>query len=72
MKMENLERELLGVRDVAHLLGVSARSVWRMRDSGAMPGAVKVLGSVRWRVSDLRQWIADGCPNLRVSRRVNR
>jgi excisionase family DNA binding protein len=53
---------LLDVKKVSQLLGCSARSVFRLADSGRMPGRVKVGSLVRWRESDLRQWLDAGCP----------
>lgn len=47
---------LLCVRQVAELLGVHARSVWRMAQTGEIPPPIR-LGErvVRWRLSDLRE-----------------
>ena len=54
--------ELLSIGEVARLLTVSTRSVWRMRRERRMPSPIKLRGSVRWRLDDLRQWMAEGCP----------
>jgi len=54
---------LMTVEDVARLMTVSKRSVWRMRSSGAVPRPVKILGAVRWKGSDIRQWLDAGCPS---------
>jgi predicted DNA-binding transcriptional regulator AlpA len=54
---------LMTVEDVARLITVSVRSVWRMRSSGAVPRPVKILGAVRWKGSDIRQWLDAGCPS---------
>lgn len=47
---------LLTVRQVAELLGIHTRSVWRMSLTGAIPAPIR-LGHrvVRWRLSDLRE-----------------
>jgi predicted DNA-binding transcriptional regulator AlpA len=57
--------KLLNVDEVAAILNVSRRSVWRMRDGGNMPIPVKVMGCVRWRDEDIYAWINDGCPHVR-------
>jgi excisionase family DNA binding protein len=46
---------LLTVRQVAELLGVHTRSVWRLSLTGEIPAPIR-LGErvVRWRLSDLR------------------
>lgn len=56
---------LLPVHEVARLCGLSPRSVWRHSDSGTMPRPLQVGGSRRWRESDLRAWLAAGCPACR-------
>lgn len=52
---------LLTAEDVAALLKISKRTVWRMRATLQLPRPVKVGGAVRWRQSDLETWIAQGC-----------
>ncbi len=53
---------LLTVDDLAALLKVSPRTIWRMRSCCQLPKPVKVGGGVRWRQSDIESWIAQGCP----------
>ena len=46
---------LLNVRQVADLLGVHVRSVWRMSQTGDIPAPVRLSERVvRWRLADLR------------------
>jgi excisionase family DNA binding protein len=52
---------LLSANEVARLLGVSKRTVHRLNSSGKIPKPVRIGGSVRWRESDIRQWIAWDC-----------
>ena len=54
---------LLTAGEVAQLLNVSERSVWRLRAAGHLPKEVEILSSTRWRRSDIDAWVADGCPN---------
>jgi excisionase family DNA binding protein len=53
---------LLTVKEVAETLGLSERTVYRLADMGKMPRPVKIGAAVRWRRSELNQWIEDGCP----------
>lgn len=53
---------LITVDQVATMLQVSTRTVWRMRSSGELPAPVRVAGGVRWRHTDVELWIKDGCP----------
>lgn len=56
------ESLLLTVDDVARLLKVSVRSVYRLKSAGYLPKATEVLGSTRWRRADIVAWVAAGCP----------
>ena len=54
--------ELLRASDVAKLLSVSTRTIWRMRDAGELPQPVR-LGSgniIRWRRCDIEDFIRNG------------
>jgi prophage regulatory protein len=59
-----LEKRLLGVDDVARLLGVSSRHVYRLADGGRMPRPVKLGGSVRWDRQAIELWLEKGCPQV--------
>ena len=66
---EKIEPELWTVRRVAQALGCAERTVWRMRDSGRMPLAIKLGGSVKWRRKEILSWIEQGCPKPRRAAR---
>ena len=53
-----LSAQILGKR-----LGVSVRTLWRLRSSGKLPRPVRLGGAVRWRSADIDAWVAAGCPN---------
>ena len=53
---------MLTVHDVARMLNCSARTVYRLTDSGKMPRPVKLNALVRWPRDVVEQWIAAGCP----------
>lgn len=57
------DRRLLAVDDVAAMLGVSGRHVYRLADGGRMPRPVKLGGAVRWDRQAIESWIANGCPS---------
>jgi excisionase family DNA binding protein len=56
-----LPKLLLTTREVAELLGAGERSVWRWSRSGAMPAPVRINGAVRFRRSEVEEWIVGGC-----------
>ncbi len=53
---------LLRAREVADMLAVSLRGVWRLASEGHIPAPIKLGGATRWRESDLRRLLneADG------------
>jgi prophage regulatory protein len=58
-------RELLTAAEAAAMAGVAKRSWWRYVSSGKAPAPVRLGGAVRWRRSELGEWIAAGCPRVR-------
>jgi prophage regulatory protein len=58
-------RELLTAAESAEMAGVAKRSWWRYVSSGRAPAPVRLGGAVRWRRSELAEWIAAGCPRVR-------
>ena len=54
---------LLTAQVVGAKLSLSKRAVFRMRSAGLICSPVKVgAGAIRWRLSDIEQWIQWGCP----------
>ena len=49
--------QLLGVKELAGLLKVSVRSVWRLRSAGKLPEPIKIGRSVRWLEQDIVQYL---------------
>jgi excisionase family DNA binding protein len=61
---ENTDR-LLSVSQVANLLAISSRTVWRMRDSGQLPQPIRVSRNLlRWRLSDIQTYMQTGTQGL--------
>jgi prophage regulatory protein len=63
-RLEHL-RELLSAKESAEMAGVAKRSWWRYVSAGKAPAPVRLGGVVRWRKSELAEWIAAGCPRVR-------
>lgn len=67
---------VVSVREVAELLGINVRTVWRMAQRGEIPAPIR-LGErvVRWRLSDLREHLdrkAAGASVARATREARR
>ena len=56
------EALLITAEQVAAMLQVSPRTVWRLRSSGKLPKPVEIGGSVRWNSEQIQRWISEGCP----------
>ena len=67
-EIEDVRAELLTSRQVAQLLGIGERTLWRWSRSGICPAPVKIgkgrRAAVRYRRSDLDAWIEAGCPPI--------
>lgn len=56
--MSKSERELLTVKEVAKLLGVSVRTVWEYTACGELPQPIKIGRKItRWHVGTLQEWL---------------
>lgn len=47
---------------LAAMLQVSKRTLWRMLSAKLLPAPVRVGGIVRWRIEEIDRWISGGCP----------
>ncbi len=59
-----LEPLLLCAKDAAKLCGISRAQWWKLLERNKLPEPV-YLGqkAPRWRVTELRTWVAAGCPD---------
>ena len=55
---------LMTVNEVAKVLRVSTRSIWRLVTHHKLVMPIRIGGSIRWRRSDIEAWIAMGCPTV--------
>lgn len=62
------EKSALAVRDVAELLNVAPKTVYRLAQKGELPG-FKVAGSWRFMAGDIEAWIEARKAAPRVDRR---
>ncbi len=52
---------LITAVDFATMLKVSVRTLWRLRSAGHVPEPVRLGGAIRWRLDEVKNWIAGGC-----------
>jgi prophage regulatory protein len=65
-----LEPLLLSARDLAALLRLGLRTIRSMDAAGKLPAPVRVGGSVRWRLDELRAWLDAGAPDRETWARI--
>lgn len=61
-------RRLADARQVAALLNVSARHIFRLADARRMPRPLRLGSAVRWDLDAIDEWIRAGCPSCREGR----
>jgi prophage regulatory protein len=52
-----LNEQLLTAKDVAKRLSLSKRQIFRLNSSRKLPAPIRIGGAVRWRESDIEQFI---------------
>ncbi|MBN2711531.1 MAG: helix-turn-helix domain-containing protein [Planctomycetes bacterium] len=57
-----LQCELVGIAEVASMLGVGERTARKLDVEGRLPCALKIGKSKRWRLAELRKWLDAGAP----------
>lgn len=57
----NLPR-MITIDELATILGMSKRTVWRLLAAEEIPEPIRLGGSTRWPLAEVESWIAAGCP----------
>jgi len=67
MAINEAKEKLLTAKAVSEMLSLSKRQIFRMRSAGLICSPVKVgAGAIRWRSSDIEEWISMGCPDQKT------
>lgn len=62
---------LLNVNEVGAEVGLSSRTIWNLRNAGKIPPPIRIGRAIRWKRSDIEQWIAQGCPDVSRAQRLD-
>lgn len=54
---------LVNANQLAEMLAISVRHLWRMKAASKLPKTVKVGGCVRWLLKDIELYLELGCPS---------
>lgn len=55
--------QLITAEELAKLMQVSERTLWRLLSGGKLPKPVRIGRSTRWRLAEVNDWIERGCPH---------
>ena len=53
---------LIRAQELAGMLNISLRTLWRLNSAGVLPQPMRLGAAVRWRLEEVKTWIAAGCP----------
>jgi predicted DNA-binding transcriptional regulator AlpA len=62
--MQSNHPQLIDTKEFAAILKLGRTRIFEMKASGQLPRCLKIGRSVRWRLSDVNEWIQAGCPSL--------
>ena len=54
--------ELLTIGDLAKRLRISIRQTRKLKAEGSLPNPIRLGRSIRWRASEIAEWIQANCP----------
>jgi len=54
--------KLLTAKDLAQLLSLSNRTVWKLSVTDRLPAPIRIGRSVRWSSREIARWVDAGCP----------
>lgn len=53
--------QLITAEELAKLMQVSERTLWRLLSGGKLPQPVRIGRNTRWRLAEVTEWIERGC-----------
>jgi predicted DNA-binding transcriptional regulator AlpA len=53
---------LINAEELARIMDISERTLWRLLSGGKVPQPVRIGRNTRWRLAEVEEWIASGCP----------
>lgn len=63
---ENKSCQLLNAKELAKMLSLSKRQVFRLNSCGKLPAPIRIGGSVRWAETTISQWLKAGAPDRKT------
>lgn len=63
---KHIEGHLVSAKELAGLMGVSLRHVRRLDSAGKLPRPIRIGGSVRWLITEVKDWLNAGAPDRKA------
>jgi len=64
------QERLLDAGALGKVLSLSRRQVFRLNASGKLPAPIRIGGAVRWRASEITDWLLVGAPDRSTWARI--
>ncbi len=58
--------QLLTAKDLAKMLSLSKRQIFRLNSCGKIPAPIRIGGAVRWFAQEIAAWLAAGAPDRKA------
>ena len=58
--------QLLSAKELAKMLSLSKRQIFRLDSCGKIPAPIRIGGSVRWSAAEISAWLATGAPDRKT------
>ncbi len=65
-KVTNQNCQLLSAKELAKMLSLSKRQIFRLNSCGKIPAPIRIGGSVRWSAAEISAWLAAGAPDRKI------
>lgn len=52
----------VGAQETAAMIGIGEATLWRLNSQGRIPAPVRLGRRTLWRVREIEDWLAAGCP----------
>ena len=62
---------LVSCRELAQMLSLSPRTVWRLLSAGKIPRPIRIGGSIRWAESTILAWLQADAPDRKTWEAIN-
>lgn len=63
---KNQTCQLFSAKELAKMLSLSKRQIFRLNSCGKLPTPIRISGAVRWSAKEISAWLAASAPDRRT------